>query len=575
MEQSATFSKSRTASIFLLILGITIFRAPDALYNPQFWAEDATEWFDDAYHQGAISLFNLYGGYLNIFQRLVAILSVKVLPLSYIPIAFNIVAILIGSSSLFLFTTPRFRHVIKTDELRLVLCLIAAFGYPSGEITNTLTNTHWFLTLGSLILLVFQAESGLGKALVSIYLAVATFTAPLNFFLLPIAVYLLFKSKNNRTTSLIFICSVIAHICILPSSSTAPREFPGIVTLFTASLDFVRVLFLVTLSGYRASHYINSYYPQLSTGFAFLLTLGLLLSTFLLSNGKEKAWIIILFVVFSAIIGSSMYLRQDAIGYIPSKAFLAFERPSHAAYNHGRYLFIPYIFLLLLIGTILDRTLSENYKHASLLSCGVLGWLIVIAIFETPRFGPLPNLNWSKYARQIENGWSGIVPINPTSWGWYVEIQKSPKKNVGNVVSSSLIDELVKKPSAYLNIRMIEVEGKMKKAMFLHPPETASISSILNRRYLTFSYGLDPRAFAQSNGVRFAVDLSCDQEQQEVFSSTVVPNEDEKIWHRKYIDLEICSGKSSTITFRIDSLGDTGYDWALWIEPEFTDSIRE
>src|SRR5439155_14577916 len=53
--------------VFALGFAIVVARRPDAISNPQFWAEDGKFWYADAYNTGGIGLFlKPYYGYLHL-----------------------------------------------------------------------------------------------------------------------------------------------------------------------------------------------------------------------------------------------------------------------------------------------------------------------------------------------------------------------------------------------------------------------------------------------------------------------------------------------------------------------------
>src|SRR5258708_34049507 len=58
---------------FLVGCLVVISRRPDAILNPQFWAEDGVTFYRDAYTGGFRSLVLPYVGYLVSLQRLVAL----------------------------------------------------------------------------------------------------------------------------------------------------------------------------------------------------------------------------------------------------------------------------------------------------------------------------------------------------------------------------------------------------------------------------------------------------------------------------------------------------------------------
>ncbi|MGA7937436.1 MAG: hypothetical protein WCA35_28050, partial [Kovacikia sp.] len=59
--------------VFLIAFALLVLRQPGSVFNAQFWAEDGTIFYANAYNLGAIhSLFLPYAGYLCFVQRLVA-----------------------------------------------------------------------------------------------------------------------------------------------------------------------------------------------------------------------------------------------------------------------------------------------------------------------------------------------------------------------------------------------------------------------------------------------------------------------------------------------------------------------
>ena len=81
----------RRASAHLLVFaaafGVAVSRRPDALLHAQFSAEGGTVFFAEAYNYGLASILMPvpHAGYLQIFQRLIALLA-SLFPLSAAPL---------------------------------------------------------------------------------------------------------------------------------------------------------------------------------------------------------------------------------------------------------------------------------------------------------------------------------------------------------------------------------------------------------------------------------------------------------------------------------------------------------
>jgi hypothetical protein len=140
--------------IFIAALAIIISRRPDAVFNAQFWAEDGTVWYEEAYNLGVIhSLFTTHTGYFQTASRLTAGFA-QFFPFTWVPLIFNLTAILIKILPVNLLASSRFELLIPQFYLRLFIgFLYLALPY-SAEVHANITNAHWYLAiLGCMIIL--------------------------------------------------------------------------------------------------------------------------------------------------------------------------------------------------------------------------------------------------------------------------------------------------------------------------------------------------------------------------------------------------------------------------------------
>src|SRR5690349_287591 len=80
---------------FLVAALAVVSRRPDALLNPQFFAEDGNIWFADAYNQGWLrALAMTHTGYFQTLPRLGAALALAV-PLQHAPLVMNLIGLLL------------------------------------------------------------------------------------------------------------------------------------------------------------------------------------------------------------------------------------------------------------------------------------------------------------------------------------------------------------------------------------------------------------------------------------------------------------------------------------------------
>src|SRR5258705_12552214 len=126
--------------IFLLL----VLRRPDAVTNPQFWAEDGVIFFfGQIAHTGLGALVVPYAGYLHIVPRLVAAFA-ALFPGSSTPLIFNLFAFVIAAFCCSLFSLNWYRRLLQSDWLRVVVCVLIATAIQADELVGTITNAHWF-----------------------------------------------------------------------------------------------------------------------------------------------------------------------------------------------------------------------------------------------------------------------------------------------------------------------------------------------------------------------------------------------------------------------------------------------
>lgn len=173
----------------MLVAGITlvIARRPDAVTNPQFFAEDGSSWFADAYNHGALSvLLRPEAGYLEMLPRLVAI-PASHLDLVRAALLMNLVAIVIQVAPAALLVSRRFQGLVPQPAVRGILGLIY-LTVPSQELNANITNAQWHLAiLAIMVLIAVPPVSTLGRAFDLAVLLLSGLTGPFAVLLLPAA----------------------------------------------------------------------------------------------------------------------------------------------------------------------------------------------------------------------------------------------------------------------------------------------------------------------------------------------------------------------------------------------------
>jgi hypothetical protein len=209
---------------FLIVLS----RRPDAVFNPQFWAEDGKVWYADAYNRGVIySLFTPVTGYYQTISRLVACFA-QIVPLAYAPLSFNLTAISVKILVVNFLLSERLAKLIPSFAGRALIAFFYLAMPHSYETNANLTNVQWHLALLSFFIII-AGPSGrmLWRLFDCALVLISALSGPFCLFLLPIAVILSWKRRQPHMFVLLVILSVgamiqVSALLISPRPSVQP-----------------------------------------------------------------------------------------------------------------------------------------------------------------------------------------------------------------------------------------------------------------------------------------------------------------------------------------------------------------
>jgi hypothetical protein len=175
--------------LFVLISAfiIVILRKPDAVFNPQFWAEDGAVWYASAYNLGVIrSVFLPLVGYFQTFSRLTAAF-VQMFPLSYAPLIFNLIAIFVEVLPVPFLLSSRFAAVIPRLDARILIAFLYLAIPNSWEVHANLTNAHWHLALLAFMVLIATPSITCASQMFDRAVVLASgLSGPFSLFLMPL-----------------------------------------------------------------------------------------------------------------------------------------------------------------------------------------------------------------------------------------------------------------------------------------------------------------------------------------------------------------------------------------------------
>ncbi len=143
-EGSARVPATAAARFLALAFGILVLmvlRKPDSVLNPQFWAEDGLVYYSQALADGPSSLFHAYRGAVWVLPRILAI-TATLLPVLWAPFLFNFLALGIDAACCALFSLPCYRHLLRSDWLRTVCCILFATALTAGQENDRHPDEH-------------------------------------------------------------------------------------------------------------------------------------------------------------------------------------------------------------------------------------------------------------------------------------------------------------------------------------------------------------------------------------------------------------------------------------------------
>ncbi|MBX7144082.1 MAG: hypothetical protein K1X79_06500 [Oligoflexia bacterium] len=144
--------------VFIASVWLVYSRRPDAVLNPQFFAEDGIVWYANAYHHGFKCLFWPQDGYFQTFYRIVALVT-QLFDMRLAPVIFNYTAIVVQVLPVLILFARRFDALIPSFAIRGLAALLY-LGLPNAEeLHANLAYAYWHLSLACLLVFVTYSPS--------------------------------------------------------------------------------------------------------------------------------------------------------------------------------------------------------------------------------------------------------------------------------------------------------------------------------------------------------------------------------------------------------------------------------
>ncbi len=417
-----TNRRDRQVKIALLscIFGVLFLREPKCFTHPEFFADDAAAFFQQQLILGPRAIFQTWSQYLHIVPRLLALLA-TVFPIAWAPLVYAIQAIIVSGLCCWGFCLDEFRPVLRSDALRIVLCILPALAFPAQELVGDITNLQWFLTMFAvpLTLLPPKSRSQTSRILLLLLGLLIALSGPITIILLPvIALYGIRRSRLTEfqigltTGTLVEWAVIAAHW--LPRTQQA-QGFAAINSfVFSILVAFTNQIAMFCLLGRPITKAVWDHTYR-GVSLVLLLTLACSLVALYMRGGpayRERVRLM-LWLIFSSIVLAN--LRGMEATYP--------DMSSVQPWGAHRYFFLAcWCFAFLVLFTI------EHYKPAwpAYQQCALGLAIFSVGIYGNFRLAPHAITDWKNYVPEIE-AWQAdrkagrehaevVVPVSPAGW---------------------------------------------------------------------------------------------------------------------------------------------------------------
>lgn len=386
-------------AVFLAGLAIVFARKPDALLNPQFFAEDGKIWFGDAYNSGWLqTLFTPYAGYLQTLPRLVAGLAL-VVPFRFAPLLMNFCGALVQVLPANLLLSNRCARWALLP-VRVLMAAIYLLLPNARDIHITITNAQWHLAvLACISLLAFVPKTIPWRAFDAAVAALCGLTGPFCFVLAPIGFFFFGKRRQPWHLVLGGVMAICAAIQILTLLLSHPARFQD--PLGASPQLFIRILagdvYLGALLGRWAPLEFHVFF------YAAVALIGTGLVLYAIVNASLEFR---LFVVFVA----AIFLASIAT---PITGQHAEPQWWHLRGSLGtRYWFLPTLAFLWCLVWCATAAASTFTRRAAI--CGAV--ILCIGVVADWRYPAYVDLHFPEYAKAFDAASPGTavtIPLNP------------------------------------------------------------------------------------------------------------------------------------------------------------------
>jgi hypothetical protein len=398
-------ARPQTIALLTLAGALIVFaHRIDAFTNPQFYAEDGTRWFTEAYNLGPLQALDAASaGSLQVVSRLGPVIAA---PFGLVnqPLVYNLCGLLIQLAPVLYFLSSRFETLVPKFWVRTVLSLIYLL-MPDDElnVTITLAPVH-LVILATLVVLASQPTRWSWKVFDVVAVLLCGLSGPFVVILFPITA-LWYLVRRRRFTLVLLAVLAVTLAVQLYVSRVAPRAplnpGGGLGNLILILTD------RIILPGiFGEPGHMNVYLAGLRHGTTYAAVICLAVLAVAVYAAVRAPWELRLFGVTAIGIATAGLLSPLVSLSGNQWQIMA---TSGAA---GRYFFMARLAWTVTVIWIVGRLPRDWMRRTAWIAVGVA----FVSGFATWGYTPFINYDWPREARAIQTASPGTkltLPINP------------------------------------------------------------------------------------------------------------------------------------------------------------------
>ena len=370
-----------------------------------------------------------------IMQRLIAAIG-SWFPVYDAPRVYALASSAIDAVCCAVFVLPIFRNIIRSDGMRMAMCILMAVEPRATELVGTVVNMQWYLLVAG-TLFVFRGEVHRGESQPANWVRAVECTGwgilgaflALEMPVLTVCVpFCLWNAIRKWRPDRVFEIGLIAGLALQcwlfwkSGQPTGDLEHFARLDMLAASVivGFVYRIVMSSLAGYNLAM-IPAAGKWMTVPLAALIATVIWLTVLWLKSDRNVRWKI----------GIALYLAFSSMAATlgPRNMFAVFSNiNAFVVIQLDRYLFLASCIFIFLAAISIERLFKgkrTSFRVGALLAALALGAALN---YHIPRF---PDLNWKASAQliqerldrhQIGPGYPKIVaPISPDGWSIYLE----------------------------------------------------------------------------------------------------------------------------------------------------------